>query len=102
MDNRGSRVHVPVARDKSSKGHVLIVRPVGELVMTDGAGLVAGVELFDEGIGSGEILLAVVKLSHVVVLLAVQGHVIHEVERKAVNSVGSGQNGGEGEGSHIC
>ena len=96
----GSRVQVTAFVSKQSL--VLKVRPVGELVVTDGVTRVAGVVLLDEGIGSGEILLAGVELSYVVVLLAVLGHVVHVVERKAVDGVGSGQNGGEGEGSHLC
>ena len=65
--------------------------------MTDGEVRLAGVSLFDEGIGSGEIPLAGVKLGHVVVLLSILGHVVHVVECEAVDGVGSGKNGGEGE-----
>ena len=94
--------HVQVAAFVSKQSLVLNVRPVGELVVTDGVGRVAGVVLLDEGIGSGEILLAGVKLGHVVVLLSILGHVVHVVEREAVDGVSSGQNGGEGERSHLC
>ena len=75
--------------------------PVGELVVTNGVGRAAGVELLDEGIGSGEILLAGVELGQVVCLLAVLGHVVHVVERKAVDGIGNGEDCGDGEGSHL-